>query len=127
MFQQSAESSLYAILTAQARTRLAIVGQGAKSLQTQEVFRTLVQNTVVGSDNKTLINNMRQAIDDTNVVLNAAIVPGVILVPSRMIILVQKIPGFNNTLTLANTTMKFKVNTTMNYDPESVSVNPAQI
>ena len=87
MFQHSTESFVYAMLTAEARTRWVIVGQGAKGLQTQEVFRKLVQDTVVQNDNTSLITSIREAIDDTNVVLNTTIVPGVILVPSRMIIL----------------------------------------
>ena len=39
LFQQSAESYVYSILGSQASTQWPIVGQGAKSLQTQVVFR----------------------------------------------------------------------------------------
>ncbi len=38
LLQQSIESYVYAVLGAQAKTRWSIVGEGAKSLQTQEVF-----------------------------------------------------------------------------------------
>ena len=43
---------------------------------------------------------MRTAIKDTNVVLNMAITPGIILIPSNTIILKEKVVGYNNVLTL---------------------------
>ena len=58
---------------------------------------------------------MRKAIQDTNVVLNVAITPGIILIPSNMIILKNKVEGYNNVLTLATNAMKFGVNTNVNY------------
>ena len=42
LFQQSVESYVYSVLGSQASTRWPIVGQGAKSLQTQVVFRKIV-------------------------------------------------------------------------------------
>lgn len=45
---------------------------------------------------------MRKAIEDTNVLLNMAIAPGIILVLNCMIILKEKIQGYNNILTIAN-------------------------
>lgn len=107
LFQQSIESFVYSVLDAQASTRWSIIDQGAKSLQTQVVFRRLVNDTIVGSDQVVIVNNMRKAIVDTNVILITAMSPGVILVPSDMIILKKKIPGFNNILTIADPSMKF--------------------
>ena len=52
---------------------------------------------------------------DTNVVLNMAITPGIILIPSNMIILKNKVEGYNNVLTIATNAMKFGVNTKVNY------------
>ena len=101
---------MYAVLGAQAKTRWSIVGEGAKSLQTQEVFRTIAQ-----SDVTVTLSNMRTAIASTNVVLNMAISPGMILVPSNLIIQKEKIPGYNNVLTLATDNMKFGKNTDVNY------------
>ena len=63
------------------------------------------------------ISDMRTAIEDTNVVLNMAITPGIILIPSNMIILENKVEGYNNVLTLATNAMKFGVNTNVNYTP----------
>ena len=47
-------------------------------------------------------------------VLNMAISPGLILVPSNMIILKERVAGYNNVLTLATSDMKFGVNKDIN-------------
>ncbi len=115
LFQQSIQSCVYAVLGAQAKTRWAIVGAGAKSSQTQDVFNTIVKETIAESDVTIMISNMREAIKDTNVVLNMAISAGMILVPSNLIIQKEKIPGYNNVLTLATDKMKFGKNEDINY------------
>ncbi len=115
LLQQSVESYVYAVLGAQAKMRWSIVGEGVKSSQTQEVFYTIVKETIVQSDVTITISNMRTAIASTNVVLNMAISPGMILVPSNLIIQKEKIPGYNNVLTLATDKMKFGKNTGVNY------------
>ncbi len=112
--QQSVESYVYAMLGAQAKTRWPIVEEGAKSVQIIEVFRTIVKETIAQSDTTVTISNMRTAIASTNVVLNMAISPGMILVPSNLIIQKEKIPGYNNVLTLATDKMKFGKNTGVN-------------
>ena len=103
------------MLGAQAQTRWPIVGQGAKSLQTQQIFHRLVQDTIAQDNPSKAISDMRKAIQDTNVVLNMAITPGIILIPSNMIILKNKVEGYNNVLTIATNAMKFGVNTKVNY------------
>ena len=118
LLQQSIESFVYSILGAQASTRWVIVGDGAKSSQTQDAFRKKVEDTVVQSDTTVLVSNMRRAIKDTNVVLNMAISPGIILVPSDMKILEKKIPGYNNTLTEVTSSMEFGVNASLNHTAE---------
>ncbi len=115
LFQQSIQSYIYAVLGAQAKTRWAIIGEGAKSLQTQDVFSTIVKETIAESDVTITFSNMREAIKSTNVVLNMAISPGMILVPSNLIIQKEKIPGYNNVLTLATDKMKFGKNEDINY------------
>ncbi len=115
LFQRSVQSYVYAILGAQAKTRWSIVGEGAKSLQTQDVFHTIAKETISESDVTIMISNMRTAIASTNVVLNMAISPGMILVPSNLIIQKKKIPGYNNVLTLATDKMKFGKNADVNY------------
>ena len=115
LLQQSVERYVYAVLGTQAKTRWAIIGEGAKSLQTQDVFRTIVKQAIVQSDVTITLSNMRTAIASTNVVLNMAISPGMILVPSDLIIQKEKIPGYNNVLTLATEKMKFRKNDGVNY------------
>ena len=127
LLQQSIESYVYAVLGAQAKTRWSIVGEGAKSLQTQEVFRTIVKETIAQSDVTITISNMRTAIANTNVVLNMAISPGMILVPSNLIIQKEKIPGYNNVLALATDKMKFGKNTDVNYKTPIVTPKTTQV
>ena len=115
LLQSAIESYVYCILGAQAQTRWPIVGQGAKSLQTQQIFHRLVQDTISQDNPAKAISDMRKAIKDTNVVLNMAITPGIILIPSNMIILKNKVEGYNNVLTIATNAMKFGVNTKVNY------------
>ncbi len=115
LLQQSVESYVYAVLGAQASLRFSIVGEGAKSLQTQDKFRTVMKETIAQSDVAITISNMRTAIASTNVVLNMAISPGMILVPSDLIIQKKKIPGYNNILKLATDKMKFGKNADVNY------------
>ena len=115
LLQLAVESHVYAVLGAQAQTRWPIVTQGAKSLQTQEIFYKLVKDTITQDDPVKAISDMRVAIKDTNVVLNMAITPGIILIPSNMIILKEKVAGYNNVLTLATKDMKFGVNKDVNY------------
>ena len=115
LFQQSVESYVYCVLGAQAKTRWPIVGRGAMSMQTQEVFRKLVADTIIQDDQTVAVTNMRKAIKDTNVVLNTAISPGVMLIPSNMIILTKMVSGYNNILTLAKSGMRFGKNDGVNY------------
>ena len=124
LFQLAVESYVYAVLGAQAQTRWSIVSQGAKSLQTQEIFHRLVKDTITQDNPVKAISNMRLAIKDTNVVLNMAITPGIILIPSDMIILKEKVAGYNNVLTLATKDMKFGVNKDINYVKPVETVEP---
>ncbi len=124
LLQQSVESYIYAVLGAQASLRFPIVGEGAKSLQTQDKFRAIVKETIAQSDVSVTITNMRTAIASTNVVLNIGISPGMILVPSDLIIQKEKIPGYNNVLTLATDKMKFGKNTGVNYKAPSTQETP---
>ena len=126
LFQESLESFNYSVLGAEARTRWSIVGKGAKSSQTQDVFRKIVEDTIIQSSSTVLISNMRKSIQATNVVLNLAVVPNVILMPSNFVILSKKIKGYNNVLTTATEDMVFGVNKDVNYDePDYNNTNNA--
>ena len=118
LFQQSVESFVYSVLGSQAATRWLIVGQKAKSLQTQVEFKKIVRDTIREGDQTVTIGNMRKAIADTHVILNTAITPGMILIPGDLVILTEKIPGYNNILTVADSTMKFGLNNKVNKNPD---------
>ena len=59
---------------------------------------------------------MRTAVKSTNVVLNLVVLPGLILIPSDLVLLKNKVPGYNNTLTLATKEMSFGKNEGLNFD-----------
>jgi hypothetical protein len=76
---ESVESYVYSVLGAQSKTRWSIVSdQLGKSQQTHDPFRQIVNDTIVQTNVKTTITDMRTAILDTNVVLNLAINPNII-------------------------------------------------
>ena len=70
---------------------------------------------------------MRKAIKDTNVVLNMAISPGVILIPSNLIILDKMEAGYNNILKLAASGMKLGKNDGVNYIEPQTTVSKAEV
>jgi hypothetical protein len=106
---------VYSVLGVQAKTRWSITGQGAKSLQTQVVFQKVTKDTIVQDDVTVTISNMRTAISNTHVILNFAIMPGLILIPSDLRILTKPIQGFSNILTVAKNGMMFGKNEKINY------------
>ena len=114
LLQMAIESYVYSVLSSQAQTRWSIAGSGAKSLQTQDIFHRLVKDTIAQDDPVKNISNMRTAIESTNDLLNLVICPEIILIPSSMIILKEKVKGYNNYLTLATKDMKFGVNENLN-------------
>jgi hypothetical protein len=115
LFQKSIEAFVYSVLGAQAKTRWSITGQDAKSLQTQEVFRKVVKDTIVQHDVMVTTSNMRTAISNTHAILNFAIMPGLILIPSDLRILTEPIPGFSKDLTVARNGMTFGKNEKVNH------------
>ena len=115
--QKAVESYVYSILGAQVKPKWPIVNKWAKSLQTHVIFNQIVQETIAQSNDSILIKNMRAAIRGTNVAFNMAIIPGVILFPSSLIILDKPIPGYNNVLTMAKKSMTFAVNEDVNFTP----------
>ena len=98
-------------------------------MQTQEAFYKIVKDTLVQDDDSVSISNMRGAIKQTNVVLDLTVLPGVTLIPSKMLILDEPIAGYNNTLTIATKHMKFGVNEKVNFLEEETTtqnITPAK-
>ena len=115
LLNQSIEAYIYAILGSQSKTRQSIVGNRGSALETQVVFRQIVEDSIINYDTSTWIQNMNLAISDTNVVLDTAISPSLWLLPSNMIIQKTVIPGYNNMLKVATQNMKFGLNKNINY------------
>ena len=82
--QKAIEAFVYCVLGSQVKTRWAITGIGAKSSETQVIFHQLVGETIAQSNDAVMITNMRVAISVSNVLLDLAVIPGVILVPSKL-------------------------------------------
>ena len=87
----------------------------ASALETQKVFRQIVEDSIINYDTSTWINNMNQAISSTNVVVNTAISPTLWLIPSSLIILKDPIEGYNNKLKVSDENMVFGINENLNY------------
>ena len=120
LLNQSIEAYLYAILGSQARSRQSIVSSRASALETQKVFRQIVADSIINYDTTTWINNMNEAVSDTNVILNTAISPTLWLIPSSLIILKNPIEGYNNKLRVSTQDMVFGINKDLNYQGSSV-------
>ena len=104
---QSIEAFIYSILGAQANSHFSIVNQGGRSYQTQTIFCQLVNSTIVQNDQTIMLNNYRTAIRDTYAILNQNISPGLLIIPSSLIILDKPIPGYNNTVRISDLSMRF--------------------
>ena len=115
LLNQSIEAYIYSILGSQARTRQSIVSHRASALETQKVFRKIVEDSIINYDTTTWINNMNEAITATNVILNTAISPTLWLIPSSLIILKNPIEGYNNKLKVSTEDMKFGINKKLNF------------
>ena len=116
LLNDSIAGYVYAVLGAQAKIRASIIDQGAISLQCQDVFRKLVEDSIVSNDVVVGVSNMRRAVSDCNQVLNLAITPDVFLLPSDMTILKERIPGYSNILYRAvEKSMVFGTNSNANY------------
>ena len=57
---------------------------------------------------------MRTAIQAAHVILDTAIIPGVSLISSSLVILKEPIPGYNNILLTADSNMNFGLNSDVN-------------
>ena len=115
LLQESIESFVYAMLGSQANTQWSIDGNSSNPFQTQRDFRTIVNDMILQSNSVVAINNMRKAVRDTNVILNIAISPGMVLIPSNFAVLNNPIPGYNNILHTAKGNVKFGFNPKVNY------------
>ena len=112
----------YCILGAQANTRSSILGNLGTARNTQTDVLVLIDDSI-----KTLnVSNgpvkYQDAIEATKVRLNLAVARGVLLLPSRMIINMESIVGYNNNLRRATDDMKLGVNNQVNQGTKKASL-----
>ena len=91
-------------------TKQSIYSDGVSALETQQEFRSKVEGSVLNYNVSTWINKMSRAIIDTNILLNIAVSPSLWLLSNNLILLKNPIPGYNNRLKIANTSMSFAYN-----------------
>ena len=121
LLMQSIEGYIYSVLGSQANSHFSIVNQGGRSYQTQTIFRQLVNSSIVQDDQTIMLNNYRTAIKDTYAILNQNISPGLLIIPSSLIILDKPIPGYNNTVRISDINMRFGTNKDLNKKPLRLS------
>ena len=121
---QSIEAFIYSILGSQANSHFSIVNQGGRSYQTQTIFRQLVNSSIVQNDQTIMLNNYRTAIRDTYAILNQNISPGLLIIPSSLIILDKPIPGYKNTVRISDLSMKFGTEKDLNKVPLRLTGGP---
>lgn len=85
------------------------------STQAQDVFRKLVEDTVVQTGVTVSISNIMKAISNCNVTVNTAVSPNLWLIPSDLVIIKWRIPGYNNALYRPSGGMKSVLNAGTNY------------
>ena len=112
-------------MVAQANVRNPIIGSGGGVQEAQQEMLVLFESAVIEEDISKSISRYQLAIQNTKVKLNFAITPGTWLLPSEMLINMERIDGYNNKLQKATYNMKFGsnnfVNTPLPPTPKTVS------
>ena len=111
---RSIEALVYCVLGSQVKTRSTIVGASGSAVETRQMFRQLLEETIVVNDISTGIQNYQRALSDARAQLNLAVAPGLWLLPSRVIINTDSVLGYNNELQKATSDMIFGVNPRVN-------------
>ena len=112
----------YCILGAQANTRSSILGSTGTARNTQADFLVLIEDAL---RNLTVSNGpikYQNAFEQTKVRLDFAVARGVLLLPSRMIINMESVIGYNNNLTRATDDMNLGVNNQVNLGTKKASL-----
>ena len=107
---ESIEAFIYSVLGAQTRTKQSIVSNRGSAYETQQEFRDIVEHSILNFNISLWINDMNRSIISTNIILNMAISPSLWLLSNNQIILKNPVPGYNNTIKIANKSMDFGYN-----------------
>ena len=103
---RSVEAFVYCILGAQVNTRSSIIGRGGMVSVTQQEFINLFESSVIENDIVNSNQRYQMAVQESKVRLDLAIAPGVLLMPSNLIINTESVIGYNNNLKIATEDMK---------------------
>ena len=119
---QSIQAYCYSILGTQANSHTSIIGDSGSAKNTQLDFLILVEDAIKTLDASNSPVKYQNAIERTKTCLDFAIARGVLLMPSRMIINMESIVGYNNNLTRVTDDMKLGVNNHVNLGTKKASL-----
>ena len=111
---QSIESFCFSILGSQVNVRSSITGSQGSSIESQREFLSLVEDAIRNPDISKSVQRFQLAIESAKVRLDLAISPGVWLLPSKMVVNIESVVGYNNKLKKATSFMKIGVNSDLN-------------
>ena len=111
---QSIEAFCYSILGAQVNVRSSIASSQGSSIETQREFLGLVEDAIRNPDISKSVQRFQLAIESAKVRLDLAISPGTWLLPSKMVVNIESVVGYNNKLKKATSFMKIGVNSDLN-------------
>ena len=111
---RSIEALVYCVLGSQANVRNPIIGSGGGVQEAQQEMLVLFESAVIEEDISKSISRYHLAIQNAKVKLNFAITPGTWLLPSKMLINMGRVEGYNNKLQKATYDMKFGSNDFVN-------------
>ena len=90
------------------------MGSSGSAVETRQMFRQLLEETIVVNDISTGIQNYQRALSDARAQLNLAVAPGLWLLPSHLVINSESVLGYNNELQKSTSDMTLGVNQHVN-------------
>ena len=119
---RSIESFLYCIVGAEANARSSIL----ELKGSHTIFLRLFRESIIEDDLTKSIINYQNAIQDAKLKLDFAIAPDLWLTPSNLIINTESKISYNNNLKSVTPTMKFGVNSLVNFEYKNVGIGASK-
>ncbi len=111
---RSIEAFVYCVLGAQAKARSTIVGTSSSAVNARQMFPRLLEEAITVSDIPTAMRNYQQALADVNARLDFAVAPGLLLLPSQLVLNMGSVVRYNNEIQIASPEMGFGVQPRIN-------------
>ena len=118
---RSVEAFVYCILGSQVGTRSSIVGNSGSAQETQQQFLNLFESSVIENNIVESVQRYQLAVQEAKLRLDIAIILGVWLLPSNLIINTESVIGYNNKLLKATDNMTFGMNN-INQETKQVGI-----